>query len=222
MTTRVPRRLHRGVAWIAAVTMVLLPTSAALASTGTDSGDERAAAAQAVLDRVLGPGNSVVTVSDTVRTSTSTTSSVVWGSGVAGATATSLTTSGSGSTTHVDQQNLVGGTDTVTVTPPGALVRQSVSVVVDRNHLGAMRLSSIRHLVAAAVGLTPARGDRLRVAAAAFAAARPPAAPPAPSPFAVVLPFATPVLWGLGGVVALAILGASFGGRRRARPAARS
>ncbi|WP_375389796.1 flagellar M-ring protein FliF C-terminal domain-containing protein [uncultured Amnibacterium sp.] len=217
------RRRALGAAVLAAAVAVL-PVAIATASTGTVDGDERAAAAQAVLDRVLGPGGSVVVVADTVQTSTSATSTVRWGSGVVGSVAsTSISGRGAGVSRSIVQQDLVGGTTTSTVTPAGALVQQSVSVAVDRAHLGTTRLATIRRLVAAAVGLTPSRGDRLSVVAATFAKAAPPRVPAAPGPLALAAPFVGPLLWTLGGVAALGILTVLVEGRRRSeRAAARS
>ncbi|WP_375386797.1 flagellar M-ring protein FliF C-terminal domain-containing protein [uncultured Amnibacterium sp.] len=217
------RRRWTLAAWGAAVALVALPVSAATASTGTVNGDARAAAVQAVLDRVLGPGNAVVVVSDTVRTSTASTTSVRWGSGVAGTVGSRVTSvAGVGASTAVVQQHLVGGTRTSTVTPAGALVRQSVSVAVDTAHLGTTKLTTVRRLVAAAVGLTPSRGDRLSVVAARFANPAPAPVPAAPGPLAVLAPYASTILWTLGAVVATGILGAFAGGRRRGDAVARS
>lgn len=200
---------------IAAAAFALLPVSAASASTGTVGGDERAAAVQAVLDRVLGAGNAVVAVSDTIQTSTSAVADVQYGSGVAGVVGSTRTVvAGAASSREVVQQNLLSGATTSTVTPPGALVRQSVAVAVDKAHLGRTGLATIRRLVAAAVGLTPSRGDRLSVVSATFAQ---PAATPvvAAAPFAWLMPYVAPTIWTFGGVVALGILAAMFGGRRR-------
>lgn len=212
------RRLSAGIAAAVLVAgLAALPTSVALASTGTVRGDQRAAAVQTVLDRVLGPGSAVVVVSDTVRTSTSSTTAVRWGSGVAGSVVASRTVApGTGSARSTTQQDLVGGTTTSTVTPAGALVRQDVTVAVDRAHLGTVRLATIRRLVATAAGLTPARGDRLSVVTAAFVKAPAVPAPVPPGPWSIVVASAVPLLWTAGGVLALGIVGAAVGGRRRA------
>ena len=80
----------------------------------------------------------------------------------------------------------VGGTTTSVATPAGALVDQSVAVAVDRAHLGAIRIATLRRLVASAAGLVPSRGDRLSLVVARFArsAAAPVARRPARGPAA--------------------------------------
>jgi flagellar M-ring protein FliF len=197
--------------------LVTAPAAAASASTGTTSGDRRAAAVQTVLDRVLGPGTSVVVVTDTIRTSSSATATVRWGSGVArSAAASSTVVAGVGAYRSVVQQNLVGGTTTSTVTPRGGLVQQSVSVVVDRAHLGGTTAGTLRRLVTSAAGIVRSRGDRLSLVVTPFAKRVAPVRAAAPGLPALLLPYAVPLLWTFGGVAATVLLAAWAGGRRRA------
>lgn len=217
LRSRSARRATIGAAAVLLLGPVLLwpvAASAASASTGTVPGSDRAAAVQTVLDRVLGPGNATVVVTDTVRTSTSRTTSVRWGSGVAASVAADAVVSAGGASTAVTQQNLVGGTTTVLTTPAGALVDQSVSVAVDRAHLGSTTLATLRRLVSATAGIVPSRGDRVSVVVTRFARPAPPT-PVAVSPLATLLPYAVPAIWALGAVLALVILGAAVRGARR-------
>lgn len=201
--------------------LVLWPlgATAASASTGTAPGSDRAAAVQAVLDRVLGPGGSTVVVSDTIRTSTTGTTSVRWGSGVAASVSSTRIVTPGGTSLATAQQDLVGGTTTVVATPAGSLVDQSVSVVVDRAHVGATGIATLRRLVTATAGIVPSRGDRVSIVVARFARSAPAAATTAPGPLTILLPFAVPAIWVLGALVALLVLAAAVrGGRRREKP----
>ncbi|MGT2426679.1 flagellar M-ring protein FliF C-terminal domain-containing protein [Amnibacterium kyonggiense] len=197
----------------AGAVLLLTATGAAagaIASTGTVPGDRTAAAVQTVLDRVLGPGGAVVVVSDVVRTSSGTTSTQVFGPGVPQAVSTST----SGTSTSVVQQDAVDAATTTVVTPAGGLVRQSVSVAVDRARLGGRSLATVRALVVGAAGIVPARGDRLSVVATRFA--HPVAAvAPAVTPLTLLLPYAPQLIRVLGAVLALAVLAAAVRGRRR-------
>jgi flagellar M-ring protein FliF len=143
---------------------------------------------------------------------------VQWGSAVPVSTAASRTVvPGVGTTAQGTAQNAVGGTTTTVATPPGAVVRQTVSVAVDRARLGRTSVTALRRLVASAVGLVPARGDRLSLVVTRFAT---PVAVPAPQPslLAVLLPDAVPAIWGAGGVLAVLLLaGAARGRKARAR-----
>jgi len=197
-----------------------LAASTAWASTGTVPGGDRAAAVQAVLDRVLGPGGATVVVSETIRTSSSTSTSRQWGSGVVGAIATDRVVTSGGTTTSSTRQDLVGGTTTAVATPAGALVRQSVAVAVDRSKLGSTSLASLRRLVTGAAGIVGSRGDRVSITVARFAHPSASVAP-AISPLTLLLPFAVPAIWALGAIAALLILvRAVRGGRRKRLPAA--
>lgn len=215
------RMRSRRRATIGVVAVLLLwpfAATAALASTGTVPGSDRAAAVQAVLDRVLGPGNSTVVVSDTIQTAATGTTSVRWGSGVAASVATTEVVAPGGTTRASSQQDLVGGTTSVVATPAGSLVDQSVSVVVDRAHLGSTSLATIRRLVTATAGIVPSRGDRVSVIAARFATPAPVTAA-AVGPWTTLMPYVVPAIWALGGLGGLAVLVAAVrGGRRHARP----
>jgi flagellar M-ring protein FliF len=189
-----------------------LAASTAFASTGTVPGSDRAAAVQGVLDRVLGAGNSTVVVSDTIQTSTSRTAKVQWGSGAVGSIARNTVVTSTGSSVATVQQNLDGSTTTDTATPPGTLVDESVSVVVDRAHLGSTSLATLRRLVTAAAGIVRARGDRVSVIVATFAKPAP-VTVSAVTPLTVLTPYAVPAIWAVGGIVALLLLVAAL--RRR-------
>lgn len=215
------RRFGQSAAAIGAVLLAtLLIAQPASASTSTGPGSARAAAVQAVLDRVLGPGNAVVVVSDTIQSSTGTSSSVRWGTGVAASAASStLTVQGAGASVASTQQNLVGTTVTTTVTPAGALVRQTVSIVVNRTQLGSVSIAALRRMATAAADIRPARGDRLSLVAAVFAKAAAPAVAPAVTPLTVLQANGVPLIEIAGAVIALTIVLALLRGRRR--PASR-
>ena len=214
-----PIRGRRATIGVAAVLLLWpLAASTAFASTGTVPGSDRAAAVQAVLDRVLGPGNSIVVVSDTIRTSTARTTSVQWGSGAVGSVAQNTVVTSAGTSVATTQQNLDGSTTTVLATPAGSLVDQSVSVVVDRAHLGATSLATLNRLVTATAGIVPARGDRVSVVVARFARQAPATASTVGLP-TLLLPYAVPAIWMLGAVIALLIVALAIrGGRRAAKP----
>ena len=214
-------RRRAGAAAVAGALLLAAGTAgsaSASASTGSVPDGDRAAAVRTVLDRVLGPGGSTVVVAATVRTSASATTRVQWGSAVPVSTAASRTVvPGVGTTAQGTAQNAVGGTTTTVATPPGAVVRQTVSVAVDRARLGRTSVAALRRLAASAVGLVPARGDRLSLVVTRFA--RPAAvAAPQRSLLAVLLPHAVPAIQGVGGVLALLVLaGAARGRKARAR-----
>jgi flagellar M-ring protein FliF len=216
MTPRPFRSRRTTVGLLAILLLWPLAASTAFASTGTAPGSDRAAAVQAVLDRVVGPGNATVVVSDTIRTSSAQTTSVRWGSGTVGAIASNTVVTPAGTSVSTVQQHLDGSTTTVTATPAGALVDQSVSVVVDRAHLGSTSLATVRRLVTAAAGVVPSRGDRVSVVVARFAKPAP-AAVAAITPLALLKPYAVPAIWAVGGLAALLIVIAAV----RRRPADR-
>lgn len=203
-----------GVGAVLALTVSTAALSAS-ASTGTAPGTGTAAVVQSVLDRVLGPGSAIVQVSDTVRTSTGLTTTQQVGSAVPSSIATLGTTTASGSSQAVVQQNAISGTTTTVATPAGALVRRSVSVAVDRTRLGGRSLAAIRALVTGAAGVVASRGDRVSVVVTRFAAPVAPAVAPSPTPLSLLLPFVPQLLWVLGGVAALAVLAAAVRGSRR-------
>lgn len=218
-----PRRPDRRLLALAATALLLLVPAAASATASTGSGTDAGATAavQSVLDRVVGPGRATVVVDDTIRTSTSRTTTVRWGSGVPTSIAAERVVAGGTTSTSVAQQDAVGGSTTTVVTPPGALVRRSVSVAVDRSSLRTVGTGALRRLVAAAAGLVPGRGDRVSVIAVRFAATR---TAPAPSfgPAAILLPLAVPAIWAAGALLALTVLVRALrvGRSRRLRRAA--
>jgi flagellar M-ring protein FliF len=179
--------------------------SAAGEATTAGSGDSQAQAeqdyearlaanAQAILDRVAGPGNAVVTVRadlnfDKVDTtaesydykqgtpaiSESTTAENYTGTdatagGVLGSEST--TTGGSGNSTYgksaTTSNNAVGKTVTTTEGAVGTVDRLTVSVVMDNATAGGVDQTQLQSLVSNAVGLDTARGDAITVAAMAF------------------------------------------------------
>lgn len=188
----------------------------ATASTGVVPGNDRAAAVQTVLDRVLGPGNATVVVSDTIRTSSGTTTSAQWGTGTAASTTSSTVVTPGGTSVATTSQNLVGGTTTTLANPAGTLLSQSVSVAVDRAHLGSTTPASIRRLVTGAAGVVPSRGDRISIVVTRFARTAAVVAP-ALTPLALLLPYAAPAIWGAGALLAVLILARSVRGARRPR-----
>jgi flagellar M-ring protein FliF len=200
---------------VAAAALAVAPGPAATASTGDVPGAERAAAVQSVLDRVLGPGDAVVTIADTVRTSTTATSTVRYSGGAAGSVATSAARVGGVVTSSASStRNLVGGTSTVVVTPPGTLLRQDVSVAIDKAHLGGRSLPALRRLVATAAGVVPSRGDRVALVVTPFARAAAASAAAPPSVLALLLPSLVPLIWASGGLLALLVGVLMLRGRR--------
>lgn len=211
-------RIDRRMIALAVSAVVALAGGAAAmsasASTGTVPGSDAAAAVQTVLDRVLGPGNAVVAVSDTVVTSAGTTTTQQYGSGVARAVSVATQSTSGASSRTTAQQNAVGMTTTTTTAPAGSLVRRTVSVAVDSAHLGGRSLAALRRIASSAAGVVGSRGDRFSLIATRFA--RPAAVvAPSPSPVAMVLPYVPQLLWVLGAVLALAVLAAAVRGRRR-------
>jgi flagellar M-ring protein FliF len=198
--------------------LILWPIAAvsASASTGTVPGNERAAAVQTVLDRVLGPGNATVVVADTIRTSRGTSTSTRWGNGVPASTTSSKIVTAGGTSVASSQQNRVGSTTTVLVNPAGTLLRETVSVVVDRAHLGSTSLASLRRLVRSTAAVVPSRGDRVSIVVTPFARTAAVVAP-AVTPLALLLPSAVPAMWVVGALLALLILARAVRGPRRTR-----
>lgn len=153
---------------------------------------------QAVLDSLLGPGNSTVTVSAVVSQSSGTTTSKTYttptgapvqsqssntskytGSGASGAagvlgtdTTSTSTTTGSGAGTYTSDQsvknNAINETTTTQSITPGTLTSQSIAVAVNASKAASVPTSTIQSLVAAAAGVNTKRGDTVTVAAAPF------------------------------------------------------
>ncbi|GAA4158425.1 flagellar basal-body MS-ring/collar protein FliF [Gryllotalpicola daejeonensis] len=153
---------------------------------------------QAMLDTIVGPGNSTVAVSTDVNSSTaqqtSTEYSVPTGSPAAtesaqseqysgsGAGATSAgvlgpdniagptDASGNGSYTNTgsSKTNALNQTTTKTTTPPGAVTRQTVSVAVSQKAAKDVDLNGLTQLVESAAGYNAQRGDIVTVQAVPF------------------------------------------------------
>jgi flagellar M-ring protein FliF len=154
-------------------------------------------AVQAMLDSVLGPGNSTVTVAADISASTgtkttksysvakgkpvlseSTDTSKYSGGGAAGAagvlgsdTSTAQSTTGNGSGTYAAtkgvKNNAIDETTTTQTIAAGTLNRQTIAVAVN-GKATAMNPAQIQKLVAAAAGVNAARGDVVTVATGSF------------------------------------------------------
>ncbi|MEU2348225.1 flagellar basal-body MS-ring/collar protein FliF [Modestobacter sp. NPDC049651] len=151
--------------------------------------------AQAILDRVVGTGNSVASVradldfdktnttsetynyvNGTPPLSSSTTKEDYTGSGnavggILGAEDTGGTGTGGDSTygkESTTDNNAVGKTTQTVDGAPGAVKRLTVSVVMDNQKAGALNQQQIQDLIGNAVGLDVARGDAITVAAMPF------------------------------------------------------
>ena len=159
--------------------------------------DRQAAAAQAVLDKVVGPGHSVVRVNaqlnfDNTEGTTQTYSQPTptaaplseanvtenySGNGAnAGGTlgqilptaiATSGTTGGY-SRQQTTKNNAVDTNVTKTKVAPGGVKRLTVAVVLDTKTAGALNTTQVQNLIANSVGLDPTRGDTVQVDALPF------------------------------------------------------
>jgi flagellar M-ring protein FliF len=124
--------------------------------------DALAAPAQSALDRILGPGRSVVTASATYSAASSRLTTSYQGKQVAPLAQARASGPGYGSSVT---QNGVGQTVTRSNVVGGQVQRLSVAVVVDSALRPAPNLVTIRALVSAALGLQPSRGDTLSVVA---------------------------------------------------------
>jgi len=153
-----------------------------------------AANAQQILDRITGPGKSVVSVraelnfddvdtttesyqynaanvpssqQQTVETYTGAGSAV---GGVLGAEDTAGTTGGDSSYSKesTTTNNPIDKTVQTTAAAPGAVERLTVSVAMDSAAAGALNQQQVQDLVSTAVGLDTARGDAITVATMAF------------------------------------------------------
>ena len=171
-----------------------------------------AAAVDALLATTLGPGKAEVQINADLNTNESSLNSLTYTNkgvalqshketetlkgpgtaigGVAGTTTPGYAaTGGSGASNykHVIADNTYGVDKTIThsVISPGAINRQSVSVLVDKS-VPASELPSLRSAVAAAVGLNAKRGDTLAFGQIAFAKLTPTTTPAASSPTAML------------------------------------
>jgi flagellar M-ring protein FliF len=154
--------------------------------------------AQAILDRVVGPGRAVVSVRADVDLSQSDTTSetYTYDQGTPPVSESTTTENYTGSGTPVGgvlgpenmpdaadnagggdssyekesttSNNAVGKTTTVTECAPGGLNRLTVSVVMDEAVAGNLNQQQIRDLMTTAVGLDEARGDDITVASMPF------------------------------------------------------
>ncbi|SFL23116.1 flagellar basal-body MS-ring/collar protein FliF [Geodermatophilus ruber] len=152
--------------------------------------------AQAILDRVLGPGNAVVSVradldldqrdttsktytyeDGTPPVSESTTTEEYAGNGVAvggvlGPENQPDAGAGGGESTYnkesTTSNNAVGETVETVQGAPGAINRLTVSVVMNQEVAGALNQNQVEELIGNSVGLDEARGDAITVAAMAF------------------------------------------------------
>jgi flagellar M-ring protein FliF len=151
---------------------------------------------QAMLDRLLGPGNSTVTVAADISASSGQTTSKTYstptqapvlsessdtssykgsGSGAAAGVLGTDTTSaaGNGSAgTYTSKKgvknNAVNETTTTQTITPGSLTRQTIAVAVNASAAANIPTSTIQNLVGAAAGVNAQRGDTVTVAAASF------------------------------------------------------
>jgi len=159
--------------------------------------DRLAASAQAMLDKVLGPGRAVVRVSaalnfDSTETTTEAhsakkplvdsekTSSEEYIGGAAGAGAPLGTTwptlapgaGAAGGGNYVKKERTVDNAIDTTVTKavgaPGTPKRITAAVVLDAKTAGSLDAAQVRQLVANAIGIDPRRGDAVQVDKLAF------------------------------------------------------
>ena len=173
--------------------------SSALMQTGQVSDYERRVASnvQAMLDRVLGVGNAVVSVSaeldydKTARTSetftsdpetaplseSSTTEDYTGGAGVAtgvlgpdniSGPADEATGNGEYSKETTVKNNAVNKVTETLETAPGNVRRQSVSVVVSNEAAGSINMADLQEMVVAAAGVDDERGDMVSVSKMEF------------------------------------------------------
>ena len=152
---------------------------------------------QQMLDRVLGPGHSVVTVNALLNFDSSTETSHQYtyssgvpplsqsttsetyngnGAGSGGAlgagTPVATSTAGSGNGNYSKNSgtvdNPVGTIDKTTVAAPGSIRQLGISVVLDKSAASAANQAAVQKLVSSAVGLNAKRGDTLAIATMAF------------------------------------------------------
>jgi flagellar M-ring protein FliF len=158
-------------------------------------------AVQAMLDSVLGPGNSTVTVAADISASTGTKTTKTYGtsksvpalsessdtqsytgSGASGAagvlgseTSTAQSTAGNGSGKYSSKKavrnNGVDETTTTQTIPSGVLNRQTIAVAVNSKAATTISTAQLQKLVAAAAGVNASRGDVVTIASANFSTA---------------------------------------------------
>ncbi|HTZ45322.1 MAG TPA: flagellar basal-body MS-ring/collar protein FliF [Jatrophihabitans sp.] len=160
--------------------------------------NQTSAAAQKILDQLVGPGHSTVSVNAdlnydkthsvnsvpvfvsgappvSVSSSTETMApGAATGNGVLGATSPSPVAgagkagSGGYKNTSTVINNATGSDTTTTDSTPGSVRRQTISVAVDKDFAGQLDQTQLRDLVANAVGLDAKRGDQLTVSVQPF------------------------------------------------------
>jgi flagellar M-ring protein FliF len=199
-------------------------TSKQAAETQYDS--EMAAQVDSVLAQTLGPGKAQVQINADLNANQATSDSLVYATkgvpltqqkqtealtgtggttgGVAGAIPTVAATGASGNSNYknTNTNTTFGVNKTVTheVVAPGAVNRQTVSVLIDKS-VPASALPAIKTAVAGAVGLNAKRGDSLAVSQLAFA--KPAAATPAAAGSAKMIGYAKYAVIGLGALLFL-------------------
>lgn len=152
-----------------------------------------AANAQAILDRVAGPGNAAVSVRADLDFSKRATTSERFnyvpgtpplsdqktvenyngtGAAVGGVLGAQAPTTGSGNSTYgkssTTSNNAVGKTTETITGAPGAIKRLTVSVVLNNAQAAKLNQNTLQSLVGNAVGLDATRGDAITVAAMPF------------------------------------------------------
>lgn len=154
-------------------------------------------AVQRILDPLVGAGNSAVTVTAQLGTSSSQTTTETFsatpttpplasstkteqytgtgGAGAAGvlgpdniAVPSGSTGTGSYTSTSTDLTNSVNKSTQVVTTPPGGVQRQSVSVAVDAKAGAGLDMAALTQAISAAAGVDPTRGDTVSVQRMAF------------------------------------------------------
>lgn len=171
---------------------------------GTGSGkqnreyEERVSASvQTMLDRIVGPGNAVVSVaadldfdqvqrtserfesaegvqplSETRTSETYTGTGGTGGTGVLGPDNIAVPSGGNGEGEYANESetrnNAVDKVTEVTETAPGTVRRQSVSVAVNQTAAAALSMTELESLVASAAGIDQQRGDVVTVSRMAF------------------------------------------------------
>lgn len=187
------------------------------------------AAVQAMLDTVLGRGHAVVRVVADIGLGNGSVTSTRWGpTGPAFNQGSAVVTGPQATPVAVATQraNALGSTTTSVQTPPGALLRETVSVAVDTAALGRVTLGRLRPLIDSAAGVDVARGDVVTVVAVPFSTAAATASAAAAAAAATqhaaddrmrVIGAAATVA---GGLLALGLVTALIARRRRRRPAA--
>jgi flagellar M-ring protein FliF len=153
---------------------------------------------QAMLDKVVGPGNATVVVAadlsqdsgqrveetftsptnaPTLNESSKTESSsggaqsstgILGPDNIAVPTGTTGTTGGSFIGAEVTKNNAINKVTQSTTIPAGSLKRQTVSVAINSAVAGSLNMANIKSLVATAAGIDTTRGDQVTVASVAF------------------------------------------------------